>query len=101
MHRKYAAQGFAAVSVALPSPGNTPAEDQAIVLKFLQSKKAGFTNLYLDETDEVWSQKLRFDGPPCIYIFNRAGKYKKIEGFDIEDGYANVEKLVVEWLKEK
>lgn len=101
MHKKYAAQGLVAISVALVSPGSTSAEDQAAVLKFVRSQKAPFLNLYLDEPDEVWSKKLRFDGPPSIYVFNREGRFKKFDGFDIEDGYANIEKLVVDWLKAK
>lgn len=100
MHKKYADQGLAAVSVALDDPADTDARDSA--LKFLKARKATFTNLLLDEKAEVWQEKLGLAGPPRIYVFNRDGKYKKFEANDIDEGgYPAIERLVVEWLKQK
>jgi hypothetical protein len=96
MHKKYGPQGFAAVSVSLDDPKD--AALMATVRKFLVAQKATFTNLVLDEKPEVWQAKLRFDGPPCIYVFNRAGKWTKFDPFF---DYADVEKQVVEYLKQK
>ena len=62
MHQKYGKEGLAAVSVSLDDP-NEAGVKQA-VLKFLESKKATFTNLILDEKPEVWQDKLKIDGPP-------------------------------------
>jgi hypothetical protein len=71
-------------------------------LKILKAKNMAFTNLLLDEEEEFWQKKLDTTGVPCIFVFNREGKYKKFEAADIDNGgYARIEKLVVEWLKNK
>src|SRR5262245_57455509 len=101
MHKKYAAQGVATVSVALVNPQVTQEKDKEDILKFLKTQKATFPNLYLDEKEEVWMEKFKTLGPPVVYVFNREGKHKKFEGGDVDDDYANIEKQVVEWLKAK
>jgi hypothetical protein len=93
MHKKYAKDGFAAVSVALDDP--TDKKIQARILTFLQKHEAGFTNLVLDEKDEFWQDKLKFYGPPLVFVFNREGKYKRYSNPD----YAEIEKTVIEFLK--
>src|SRR5262245_26212496 len=98
MHKKYAAQGFAVVSVAVEDdPRNE--KIHASTLKFLKLINANYTNVILDEKSEVWTKKLGFEGIPYLFVFNREGKYKRFEPGDIEEGYTNIEKLVVEWLK--
>jgi hypothetical protein len=97
MHRKYATDEFAAVSVDLDDPAEEGVRDK--VLKFLRSQKATFTNLILDEKPEVWQTKLRFDGPPCVFVFDRTGKMAK--QFKDEFSYDDVEKLVKELLGKK
>jgi hypothetical protein len=96
MHRKYSKDGFAAVSVSLDDPKDERL--MANVRKFLTGQKATFTNVVLNEKPEVWQMKLKFEGPPCVFVFNRAGKWTKFEPFP---EYAEVEKLVVEYLKKK
>lgn len=96
MHNKYAKDGLAAVSVSLDDP-NEPGVKET-VLKFLESKKATFTNLILDEKVEVWQEKLKIDGPPAVFVIGRDGKI--VQKFT-EVNYAEVEKLAVELLKKK
>ena len=97
MHKKYAADGLAAVSVSLDDPADQPVMKR--VRQFLEERKATFTNLVLDEKPEVWQGKLRFDGPPSVFVFDRAGKWKQYSANDLD--YAAVEKQVVELLKKK
>jgi len=99
MHRKYGSQGFAAVSVALDNPKEENVKEAA--LKILKSEQMTFTNLLLDEDEEFWQEKLKTPGVPVVFVFNRAGQHKKFEASDLDDGgYAKIEKLVVEWLKQ-
>jgi hypothetical protein len=93
MHKKYAKDGLAAISVSLDDLKDKKAEER--VIEFLRKQKATFTNLILDEKAEVWQKKLKFDGPPCVFVFNREGKPKK---FDAPD-YDEIEKYVDELLK--
>jgi hypothetical protein len=93
MHNKYAKDGFAAVSVSLDDPQDEKAKQR--VIDFLRKQKATFTNLILDEKSEVWQKKLKFDGPPCVFVFNRDGEWKQYTAPD----YAEIEKYVAELLK--
>jgi hypothetical protein len=93
MHNKYAKDGFAAISVSLDDPKDEKARQR--VIDFLRKQKATFTNLILDEKSEVWQEKLKFDGPPCVFVFNRDGKWNKYTSPD----YAEIEKQVAELLK--
>jgi len=98
MHRKYAKDGFAAVSVSVDENPRKP-EVREKALKFLQSQKATFTNLLLDESPEVWQKKLGIDGVPAVFVFDR--RQAKPKKFADNVDYANIEKQVVEFLKEK
>jgi hypothetical protein len=99
MHKKFAKDGLVALAVSLDENGRD-AKVQASVRKWL--KGATFPSVILDE-DFNWLQKqLRFDSLPCVYVFNRQGKWKLFRDFDDEGKtYHEIEKLVVEWLKEK
>jgi hypothetical protein len=94
MQEKYAKQGLVAISVSLDDPNDKDAKDR--VFKFLEKKKATFTNLILDEKPEVWQAKLKIDGPPCIFVFDREGK---IASKVTLEGYDEVEKVVAGLLK--
>jgi hypothetical protein len=96
LHDKYGKDGLVAISVSLDDPKES--DTQKNVLKFLQSRKASFTNLILDESQEFWQKKFNMDGPPSVFVFNREGKWKQWVG---GDPYPEVEKLVVEFLKQK
>lgn len=91
MHKKYAKDGFAAVSVSLDPPADT-----GKVTAFLEKREAKFTNLLLDESDTDWQAKLKIDGPPLIAVYDRDGK----EVMRAQE-YEGVEKLVVELLQKK
>ncbi len=96
MHKKYAAKGLAAISVCLDD-----AEFRAKAEKFLVENQATFTNLWLDESPEFWPAKFNISSLPCVFVFDRRGKWVafKTEG-DREVEYAEIEKTVVKLLAE-
>jgi hypothetical protein len=93
MQKKYAKDGVVAISVSVDDPQDKKVMQN--VLDFLRKQKATFTNLVLDEKPEVWQEKLKISGPPCVFVFNRDGKYEKFEMPE----YAEIEKYVVKLLK--
>ncbi|HBI44565.1 MAG TPA: hypothetical protein DDY78_17205 [Planctomycetales bacterium] len=97
MQRKYAKDGVVAVSVSLDEPEDKDAPER--ILKFLRAKGADFTNLRLDESSELWSERLKIDIPPAVFVFDREGRIAgKFEG--AKANYAEyVEPLVDELLK--
>ncbi len=98
MHRQYASQGLAAVSVSLDELDEpSPPKVQEKVLRFLRTKNADLQNFILDEKPKVWQEKLQIEGPPCVYVFDREGK--QVKQFKDDFKYADVEKLAVEALK--
>jgi hypothetical protein len=97
MQKKYIKDGLVAVSVSLDDPNEDGVKDK--VKKFLVIENATFTNLILDEKMEVWQKKLKIEGPPAIFVFDRDGKIAK--KYDSGEGYDEVEKLVAELLKKK
>ena len=97
MQRKYAADGLVAMSVSLDDPADPEAKEK--VLKFLHSQDATFDNFMLNEKPEFWQQKLGFDGPPCVIVFNTQGVVAK--QFKDEFTYDDVEKLVKPLLGKK
>jgi hypothetical protein len=92
MHKKYGKDGLVAISVNL-------GEEKDEALKFLLSKEAAFTNLWLNDDD--WQGKLHFVAPPCYFVFNRQGKWVQFKGEESPVDYPGMEKLVREFLKEK
>jgi thiol-disulfide isomerase/thioredoxin len=98
LNAKYGDKGFAAVSVSVDSEPDE-ANTQKQVLSFLRRSKAAFTNLLLNETADVWNKKLGNKEVPIVFVFNRDGKWVRKYTDDVD--YGNIEKLVVELLKEK
>jgi thiol-disulfide isomerase/thioredoxin len=96
MHQKYAKDGLVAVTVSVDEDANNP-EVQGEALKFLRQVKATFSNVILDEKPAFWQEKLRFDAVPCIYVFDRQGKWRQYK----DSTYAEIEKVVVELLNAK
>ncbi len=96
MHQKHAGKGLVAISVSLDLE-----EDRARAEKFLVKQNAAFTNLWLDESQDFWLKKFDISGPPCVYVFDRRGKWVqfKTEG-DKEVDYEAVDKLVAKLLAE-
>jgi hypothetical protein len=97
MHKKHAKDKLTALSVSLDDPADQGAKDK--VLKFLQSQQATFSNFILDEKAEVWQEKLNFDGPPCVFVFNQEGKVAR--QFKDEFTYDDVAKVVDQLLAKK
>lgn len=90
MHNQYKDKGFIALSVNLDDPHEEGVEDA--VKKFLTAKKAPFNSFILDEKPEFWEERLKIDGVPFAFVFDREGKVaKKFEGFF---EYVEVEKTV-------
>src|SRR6516165_7584801 len=75
MHQKYAGKDFVAISVNLDDPHD--AKMRAKVQAFLEKQNATFTNVMLDAKPEVWQEKLKIDGPPCVYVFDRDNHFVK------------------------
>ncbi len=100
LHNKYAKDGLAAVSVSVDQPPRDAKKRQKVEQKLTEFKMTG-TNLLLDAPTTVWKEKLRFDGPPCIYVFDRAnrivGKYPEVEDGPVD--HAAIEKQVIDLLK--
>lgn len=100
LHRKFEKKGLAVISVALDSLEDN-AEVKDHILTFLKKQNATFTNILLDEPDEFWQKKFRMDGPPCIYVFSRQGKWTQFNAQELEDQPGAVDRLVEELLAEK
>jgi thiol-disulfide isomerase/thioredoxin len=96
MHKKYAKDGLVAMTVSVDEDANNP-DVQGEALKFLRKVNAAFSNLMLDEKPTFWQEKLRFDAVPCVYVFDRQGKWRQYK----EPNYAEIEKVVVELLNAK
>jgi peroxiredoxin len=97
MHKKLAKDGFVAMSINLDD-----AADEKImknVREFLKEQKASFQNFVLDETYEVWSERLGIGGVPVVFVFGRDGRVAK--KFDLGQKYDEIEKYVVELLNKK
>jgi thiol-disulfide isomerase/thioredoxin len=96
LHRKYSSAGFSAISVSLDDPHD--AETRERVRNFLVKQQAAFANYILDEKPEVWQQKLKIQGPPCVFVFGRKGELLKRYNDGVD--YKDVEAVVVEALKQ-
>jgi len=96
MHKKYAGDGFVAMSVSLDNPKDQ--EIRAEVDAFLTKKQAAFTNLILEAPPEEWQEKLKIDSYPCVFVFNRDNRIvKKMVGEQVD--YKAIESEVVKLLK--
>ena len=76
-----------------------PIRDQDRALKFLEKMGATFTNVILDEPSEFRMAKFGIKEIPCVFVFNRDGKWVRLGGDEVTA--EDVEKLVAEWLKQK
>jgi prolyl-tRNA synthetase len=105
MHSKYGKDGLDVVAVTLDDPRDTRTRDK--VIAFLRDKvKATFTNVNLDPKSADWEKKLRTNGVPCIFVFNRDNQYvKKLPVLDDkgeekeEVDYDVIEKTVANLMK--
>jgi thiol-disulfide isomerase/thioredoxin len=100
LHKKYAKEGLALVSVSLDGIDNPAARDDA--LRFLKKVGADCTNLYLEEPVDFWQKKLGFHSVPCYYVFSRQGQWTRFPARDDEPlNYDAMENFIVERLREK
>lgn len=97
LDRKHRDRGLVVVSVALDEP-NLAARER--VRTFLDRQRATFANYLLDERTSFWQDKLKIDGPPLVFVFNRRGELAK--KFTDDDGkHLAIEQLVVRLLNEQ
>jgi thiol-disulfide isomerase/thioredoxin len=102
MQKEYASQGLVCISVSVDLETS-----KAAALKFLKAKDSTITNFWLDETDKVWGARWGVNGPPVVFVFDRAGR--RAGKFGTEENPASVdqqpnpeiEKLVKELLQAK
>jgi hypothetical protein len=101
MQKKYGKDGLVPLSVQVGSL-DEKAELPAKVSSILKSKQAtNFKTVILNENDDVKKNKLRFDSVPCIYVFNRQGKWTQFNADIKPYSESDVERLVVKLLKQK
>jgi thiol-disulfide isomerase/thioredoxin len=103
--REHAKDDLVVISVALdPLDGvsNGIPREQTIakVSAFLKKQNATFTNLILDEPDEVW-KKFNLTTIPSVYVFDREGKWSLFTPRELDQNANGPEELVVELLKQK
>ena len=84
MHKKYAPQGLVMISVAheLIEEYKTAAEREKEVKRWLQKFETKSINFILDEKDTFLAEALDIRGLPCIYVFNRQGKWVRFNSDD-------------------
>ena len=61
--------------------------------------RARVPEVVLEDPPQVWQAKLKIDGPPCVFVFNRAGGL--IKRFHDDVDYPEIERIVMDALKEK
>src|SRR5262245_698315 len=76
MQSKYGKDGLVVLTVSIdPTTDKLTPELEKKVLEKAVKHKLAMTNLILDEPVEVIHKRLRFGAPPCVYLFDRAGKW--------------------------
>lgn len=102
MHKKYGPKGLAVISLSLDDPSDKAAVKEAE--RFLEEKKAPFTNVLLDEAFGDGFEKLNINAIPAVFIFGPDGK--EVKRFTMDDPnnqftYDDVEKAVAHLLDAK
>lgn len=94
LHRRYANQGLVVLTVSLDESDDPEAESR--IRQFLASQRADTENYWLQEKPEFWQAKLKIDGPPCVFLFDRRGRLVKKyhDHVDYEDVSRRVELLL-------
>lgn len=98
LHESYAEKGLVCISLNPVSESS----EEARVLKFLQERKARFTNLLITDTPEnekKWSKKYPVGNPPTMILFDRKGEQKKV--FDEKATRDEIEKEIKSLLEAK
>ena len=117
MHEKYGKDGLVVLSVSLDL-ANVRGEDDASpdkirteVKDFLQKRKFAVRAVVIDEDLSLLQDKLHFSAPPCLFVFNREGKWTQLSGDrgelqtsppeKLAETTSKIDKLVQEALREK
>jgi hypothetical protein len=93
MHRKFINKDVAVISLNVDDVA-----DRENALAFLKKQQPQFQNLMIDESADVWQEKLHTNSPPTVLVYGRDGKLIKefgSEKFTITD----VEAVVTNALK--
>lgn len=98
LHQKYGKDGLVCISVSLDEKDN-----RAAALEFLKKQGAAFPNYLLDAEAKVWQDKWDVNGPPVLFVFDRASR--RAARFDTNDSdgpicFDDVERLVRKLLRE-
>jgi hypothetical protein len=101
MHEKYAKDGLLILPVELDSLEEKDLKEQ--VGRILRSKKVPVPGLILDAEQEFWQKKLGFDSYPCVFVFDRQGKWTRFRSQDDKKGtmYRDIDALVETLLAKK
>lgn len=103
MQNKYGKDGL--VVISLSTDEIEPAKGEEVrknVLKTLTKMKATFPiNVILDEPADLIQQKLHYISSPCLFVFNRQGYWTQFKSDDAEIRHEDVEKTVLQYLKER
>lgn len=106
MHSKYAKDGLEILAVTVDDPSDKKTRQK--VVAFLRDKlKVPFSNVNLDTAKSPdWEKKLRTNGVPCVFVFNRDNQYVMqlplldAKGEEKEEmNYDAVEKAVADLMK--
>jgi thiol-disulfide isomerase/thioredoxin len=107
LQKALASQGLVVISVSTdPLKAETADNTKRLVLTFLKKNEAAFTNIILDEPLDVLTKKLRVSSLPCIYVFNREGKWRQFVDEELASQrdpnfrYPGVEAYIMECLKQ-
>jgi hypothetical protein len=73
MHKQYGDKGLVAVSVSLDDLKDAELRKRAD--QFLQKQGAAFANFILDAPEEEWQTKMKINGYPCVYVFDRDNRF--------------------------
>jgi thiol-disulfide isomerase/thioredoxin len=102
MHHKYADKGLVAISLSMDE-ADVPKKVYAAT-KFLEEKKAVFTNLILDEKLDDGFEKLKTGTIPAVFLYTPDGKELKrftLDDVDKQFTYEEVEEFVKDYLEGK
>lgn len=100
LSKKFAAQGLVVITVAIDPIDENRDAMKGKLLAFLKKQNAAFTNIWLDEGDDFFAKKFRSDTVPCMYVFDRQGKWTQLKG-DVLSDHRVLDTLVQDLVKEK
>ena len=81
MNQKYAGKGLAVASLSFDDPADAKQVGEAE--KFLNEKKATFTNYLLDEPNLGGFEKLNINAIPAVFVYGPDGK--EVKRFTLDD----------------